>query len=204
MKRIKWSVLVCLFFFASGCASVMKVEWVSPDLTPRMIDQSLKRTTVAVDPFVIGNMEQKSEVIGEAKVGFFNFSADIVPGESVGVIVAKGVADGFNKSGWIITKKEQADYIVTGIVDRFWVDEYATGLSLEYSKAAVRYDLIVKGRQGNTVWATTVESYKTSRTSLDATDDDIPTLAEALKESVESVFSNDGFWAAIRKSQENK
>jgi hypothetical protein len=85
------------------------------------------------------------------------------------------------------------------MVEKFWVDEYATGLSLEYSKASVRYDIIIKNSQSATVWANTLDMFKTSGKSMDTTGNNIPTLLLALKESVEAIFRDQTFWNAFPK-----
>lgn len=188
-----------VLFLASGCAQTLRVESISPDLNVSKTNKVENNISVAFEPFKITSKDQKENIIGEAKVGLVNSKADIVSTEQVSSIVAGAVKKGFRDAGFNVVDLRVADFIVTGMVEKFWVDEYATGLSLEYSKGSVRYDIIIKNRQGSTVWANTQDIFKTSDKSMDTTENNMPTLSLALKESVEAIFKDRAFWNAFAK-----
>jgi hypothetical protein len=152
---------------------------------------------IAIGEFEDARQDADGALIGEAKTGFFNFPTEIIADESAEVIVAEAVRDGFEKVGFAIVEPSEADYIVTGQITKFWVEEYATGASLEYAKAYVKYDLLVKNAQGKIVWGNTIDEYIVSEKCLDATESDIPTLTRALRHSVEAIFRNESFWQAV-------
>ncbi len=198
-KSLSYLLQICILLVASGCAGTMRAGSISPDLNIDKTVNSAAATKVAFEPFRITSKDQTENIIGEAKVGLVNSKADIVSDEKVSSIVADAVRKGFQDAGFNIADPKEANFIVSGMIERFWVDEYATGLSLEYSKASVRYDLIIRNMQGATVWANTLDAYKTSDKSMDTTHNDIPTLSLALKESVEAIFKDQSFWKAISK-----
>jgi hypothetical protein len=192
-------LFICVLLLASGCASTLRVGSISPDINIGNPDKSANNTSVAFEPFKISSKDQKEYIIGEAKVGAFNSKADIVSDEYVSGIVERAVKKGFHIAGFNLVALKDADFTIAGGVEKFWVDEYATGLSFEYSKASVRYDLFIKNKQGATVWANTLDAFKTSDKSMDTTGNDIPTLSAALKESVEAIFKDKTFWEALTK-----
>ena len=117
--------------------------------------------------------------------------------ESPEQMVTAAVRDAFAKTGFIIVEPRDADYVVTGQVEDFWVDEYATGASLEYANAFVRYDIAVKDRKRKMLWATTKEQYETSGPCWDATQQDVPMLTEAITHTVTSIFEDQSFWQVL-------
>jgi hypothetical protein len=137
--------------------------------------------------------------IGEAKTGAFNSLTPIISEEPANVIVRNAIKKGLEGIGLTVVEPGEAGYRVEGTVEKLWVDEHATGISLEYAKAHVKYDIYVRNGQGETVWANTIEGFKTSPKSADATRDDIPTLTTALEESVRSFVEDPGFWNAISR-----
>jgi len=187
---------------ASGCgSSTMAVDAITPSLTlqpdARATTRGLK---VAIEEFTTTrDKNKKTLVIGEAKTGFFNFPTDIVASESPEHLVASALREGLTQTGCQIVDLKDADFALGGQVQDFWVSEYATGVSLEYAKAYVRYDLTIKRAEGNTVWGNTLERYETSGQCWDATAEDIPTLTRALQHTVMSVLQDDAFWNALSK-----
>jgi len=182
---------------AAGCgASNMEVEALRPRLQVQGRAEA-RGTKIAVGAFEDGRTDASGLLIGEAKTGFFNFSTNIIADESADVMVAEAVHEGLRKAGFAIVEPSEADYVVTGEIAKFWVEEYATGVSLEYAKAYVKYDLLVKDAQGKIVWGITVDEYIVSDNCWDATVFDIPTLTRALRNSVEAIFRDESFWQAV-------
>jgi hypothetical protein len=188
-----------VLFFSAGCAQTLRVDSISPDPQVGGPVSLASNVKVAFEPFKITSKDQQENIIGEAKVGLVNSIANIVSTEQVTSMVANAVKKGFRDAGFNIVTLSDAGFIVMGMVEKFWVDEYATGLSFEYSKASVRYDIIIRNRQGATIWANTLDVYKTSDQAMDTTENDIPTLSVALKESVEAIFKDQSFWNAISR-----
>jgi hypothetical protein len=199
LKFLFYFLYISILLFALGCAQTLRVESISSDLNVGKSNNGANNARVAIEPFKVNSKYQKDNVIGEAKVGLVNSKADIVSNEPVSSIVTSEVKRGFRDAGFNVVDLRDADFIVTGMVEKFWVDEYATGLSLEYSKGSVRYDMIIKNRQGATVWANTLDAFKASEKSMDTTENNIATLSLALKESVEAIFRDQTFWNAFTK-----
>jgi hypothetical protein len=187
--------LLCLMILAVmsiGCASALHVSNIEPVYALKAQPRGIK---VTVNDFKISGHDNNT--IGMAKTGLFNVSTPIVSDVPVTTIVRNAVKKGFEGAGFAVVDLPNADYSIDGTVEKFWVEEYATGLSLEFSKAYVRYDLMLKEAQGKTIWASTQEKFKTSDKNLETTDYNIPTLTSALQESVEAIFENKDFLKAI-------
>jgi hypothetical protein len=186
----------------SGCGgSTVTVDTITPKLALQPDARATaKGVKIAVAPFQAArDKNRKEDVIGEAKTGFFNVPGPIVAREPPEQIVAAAVKEACAQVGFRLVEPKEADYVIGGQVEDFWVSEYATGVSLEYAKAYVRFDLVVRNAAGNTLWGNTLEKYETSEKGLDATIDNIPTLTKALAAAVSSIFVNDGFWQALSK-----
>lgn len=199
LKSYLYLFSISFLIVATGCAQTMRVNLISPDLNIGRVTNLAGNVKVAFEPFEINSKDQKDNLIGKAKVGFFNSEADIISTEPVSSIIVNSVKKGFSAAGFTIVDLKDTDFIITGIVEKFWVDEYATGFSFEYSKASVRYDIIIKNRQNAPVWANTLDIFKTSGKSMETTGNDVPTLLLALKESVEAIFRDQTFWSAFSK-----
>ncbi len=183
----------------TGCTSQIKVkpnELLSPAVGA-MENTSLKTVKIAVSDFSLKTGKGADE-IGEAKTGVFNMPTPIKIDEPANLMVSNAIKRGLSYSGFQVVGPEEADRILDGSVEEFWVDEYATGYSMEYAKARVRYDVILKDRTGKSMWAKTIEKFMTSVKSMDATDDDIPTLKRVLNESVAALLEDPAFWAKLK------
>lgn len=186
---------------ASGCGSgTMAVAPITPSLAiqadARAADKGIK---VAVEEFATARDNNKKFVVGEAKTGVFNALTNMVAKETPEQTVAGALREALAKTGFQVVEPKDADFVIGGRVQDFWVGEYATGVSLEYAKAYVRFDLTVKNVKGNIVWGDTLEKYETSAQCWDATAQDIPTLTKALQDTVVAVLANDGFWKVLSK-----
>jgi hypothetical protein len=196
--------VVCfsVLLLVSGCGGgTMTVDAITPKLAlqtdTRATAQEVK---VAVAPFRAARDKNKKEnVIGEAKTGVFNIPGPILARETPEQIVAAAVKEALAEVGFHLVEPKEADYIIGGQVEDFWVSEYATGVSFEYAKAYVRFDLVVQNAAGNTLWGSTLEKYETSGKVWDATAENIPTLTKALAAAVSSIFAQDGFWQALSR-----
>lgn len=182
---------------AAGCGpSTMHVQSLRPTLYVQTRPGAGEKR-IAVGAFEDARTDATGAHIGEAKTGAFNVSTKIIADEPVDVMVATVVRDGFQKAGFSIVEPSAADYIIMGQIRKFWVEEYATGVSFEYAKGFVNYDLFIKNAQGKIIWGNTIDQYIVSGSCWDATEFDIPTLTKALRASVEAIFQDDGFWQAI-------
>ncbi len=199
--RLRYIFLYLIISLLTSCASsTIRVQSISPALNIRKAAiTDTKQIKIAVDEFEVSSIGPRDNIIGEAKTGAFNTKTNIVSDKPVGIIFTNAFKKAITESGFVITNQKDADYIIHGTIEKFWVDEYATGLSLEYSKAYVKYDVLIRDLKGNIVWANTLEEFKTSGKSMDTTENNIPTLTLALQESLESIFKDNKFWDVISK-----
>ena len=195
--------LVCpsiLLLLAAGCgSSTMTVDPLTPSLSlpkdPRTADKELK---IAVEEFTSARDKSREEfAIGQAKTGAFNTPTTLRTEESPEKMVTAAIRDVLAQTGFRLVEPQEADYVLAGQIEDFWVDEYATGVSLEYAKAFVRFDVLLKDKNGNILWGDTKEQYRTSERCLDATTYDIPMLIGALTVTATSIVDDQSFWRAL-------
>jgi hypothetical protein len=157
---------------------------------------------VCIERFETPKNTSPENIVGKASVGFFNVSAKIKADMSVEAMTTNLAKKAFAAAGFAIAPCSEADFSVRGTFDKIWVDEYATGFSLEYAKSHVKLDVIINNKSGKTIWANSIDKFETSPDNLwDATSSDIPTLKSNLKHALEAVFMDESFWNAINTAQ---
>jgi hypothetical protein len=197
-NRAYFLFLVMVFTLSAGCTAPQLKKDVSPtEFNISRIVSDEKPVILCVEEFTVDKSIGDPYLIGEAKTGWVNITKPIRSEDPINHIVTNEIRRAFLQGGFTLENREKSQYLVSGLIERFWVDEYATGWSLEYAKASVRYDIIIKNRDGNFVWANSIEGAHISGKSMDATKDDIPTLLIAFKESIESIFYDKSFLKAI-------
>lgn len=197
--KLKYFIFIISLLIMTGCGSSrpINVKLIPLDLDIRPENILKKQVKIYIEELKISPSMPTDNIIGKAKTGFFNVTTNLVADKPISTIVTKSIKEGFEQFGFEIVDRQDANYILQGTVEKFWVDEHATGWSLEYSKAYVRYDLIIRKSNRDAIWANTIEKFKASSKSIDASPSIIRTLSLALRESVESIFEDQSFWKAI-------
>ncbi len=193
-----FALLIITSLSISGCVSQISVK--PEELISTQIYKTqpapAKPIEIAVTDFSLKTGKPANE-IGEAKTGGFNMPTPIKTEQPANIIVSKAIQRGLSGMGHQIVEPRNAEYNLDGAVEKLWVEEYATGVSFEYAKAHVIYDVILRGKSGNILWATTIQSFKVSGKSIEATSDDLPTLKAALTESISKLLEDPSFWHAL-------
>lgn len=199
MQLMAVATLMMMAVGAAGCgSSKVRIPTISVtvDVKNSFVDHEGPSVRVHMFDSALG---EDSDIIGEAMTGVFNNPADIILEEPVCDVVTRTVTAGFEKAGFQVVDSNDANYDVRGTVERFWVDEFCNGVTLEYSKAAVRFDVYIVDSAAQTVWADSIDVYEDSGIVWDATESNIPTLTSALKRAVESIFTDKQFIEAMLK-----
>ena len=198
---MRQSILFCLFsvfiLMMSACAAPQLKK--DDLLFKPVIDKGIsddKPVILYVENFGFAKTIPDPSIVGEARIGMFNAPASILSKDPVHTIITDQIKNAFLKAGFKLDEKENAHFTISGRVERFWVNERLGGMT-ESAKASVKYDLIVKDKQDRFVWGDNIVGKATSAKTLDATENDVPTLINALKNSIESIFINDSFWRAV-------
>jgi hypothetical protein len=198
---MRQSILLCLFSVLILMMSACAAPQLKKDdlLFEPVIDKGIsddKPVILYVENFGFAKTIPDPSIVGEARIGMFNAPASILSQDPVHTIITDQIKNAFLKAGFKLEEKEKADFTISGRVERFWVNERLGGMT-ESTKASVKYDLIVKDKQGRFVWGENVIGKATSAKTLDTTKNDVPTLINALKNSIESIFLNDSFLRAV-------
>jgi uncharacterized lipoprotein YajG len=199
---MRQSILFCLFsvliLMMSACAApqLKKDDLLFEPLIDKGISDD-KPVILCVENFGFAKTIPDPSIVGEARIGMFNAPASILSQEPVHLIITGQMKKALLKAGFKLDEKENAHFTISGRVERFWVNERLGGMT-ESAKASVKYDLIIKDKQGRFVWGDNIIGKATSAKTLDATKNDVPTLVNALKNSIESIFISDSFWKAVK------
>ena len=197
------SILVCLFpvliLMISACAAPkMKKDDLLIEPNIRQGISSESPIILCVEDFGFAKSISDPSIVGEANVGLLNSPASIRSEVPVHLITTDQIKRGLLKAGFKLDMKEKAHFTISGRIERFWVNE-RSGVWSENTKASVKYDLIVKDKQGRFVWGDNIVGRATSKNRMDATKDDVPTLIVALRNSIESIFRNESFWKSFEQ-----
>jgi len=197
------SILVCLFpvliLMISACAAPqLKREdlLIEPVINKGVSNE--KPITLYVENFGVAKTISNPNTVGEARTGILNTPTSILSQDPIHLIITDQMKKAFLKAGFKLDEKEKAHFTISGRIERFWVNE-RSGAWSENTKASVKHDLIVKDKQGRFVWGDNIVGRATSKNSMDATKDDVPTLIIALRNSIESIFRNESFWRAFEQ-----
>jgi len=198
---MRQSILFCLFsvliLLISACAApqLKKDDLLfEPAINKGISDE--KPVILYVEDFGFAKTISNPSIVGEAQVGMFNAHASILSQDPVHTIITNQIKKVLLKAGFKLDEKEKAHFSISGRIERFWVNE-RMGTWSENAKAYVKYDLIVKDKQDRFIWGDNIIGKATSAKATDATKDDVPTLINGLKNSIESIFANESFWRAV-------
>ncbi len=133
-----------------------------------------------VETFGTAKTISDPSIVGEARIGMFDSRAPVLSQVPVHAIITDQVKNALLKAGFKLDRKENAHFAVSGRVERFWVYERHAGLQ-QTAKASVKFDLIVKDKQGRFLWGDNIVGKATSPANMDVTFDYVPTLVNALK-----------------------
>lgn len=190
--------IVGIFFFMSCAAPRFMLSKTNGTIDVAYAVPQNYTVAINIEPLTVGGAIRDANIVGEAKVGLFNTSKPIYSDEPMNTIVKSMLVAAFSKARFSVVEKERADILLSGQIERFWVDEYATGWSPEYSKAHVSFDIIIKNKDGAFIWGGTVEgASKSVITIVDTTTYDIETLLTALQGAVSSLFRDRTFWKSL-------
>jgi len=196
-------ILICLLpvliLMISACAApkLKKDDLLIEPVINKGISEE-RGVILYVENFGFAKSISDPSIVGEAKIGMFDVASSIRSEDPVHVIITDQIKKAFLKAGFNLDVKENAHFTISGRIERFWVNE-RIGVIMQSARASVKYDLIVKDKQGRFVWGENIVGRAMSAESMDTTDDDVPTLINALKNSIESIFANESFWKAVGK-----
>lgn len=210
----KLNVVVVLFLlvFLSGCGGAqikgdfLNQSWLNDSIP--ISNQPEIPVKLYLSKFSLGNEITNPYLIGEAKTGALNSKSEVISDIPIQDIFYNALKDIFKKKGFIITgDQNSADLLITGEIQQFWVREYASGWTPEYAKAAVRFDILFKDSNNKVFWANSIDKEVKSNSLgsiFDATGSLLPTLKEALSQSIKQVINDSSLQAKLNKLIESK
>jgi len=207
--KYRLCIILLLLILLSGCAvAQIKGNFTNEAWFQGGVNYHLKAPiNLYLTKFSLGDAITDPYLIGEAKTGTFNSKSKVISDIPVQDILYNVLKDAFSKTGFVITEdRSSADLIADGEIQQFWTREYATGWTPEYAKAAVRYDIVLKNNSDKIFWAKSidVETKSTGIAFVDATSSLVPTLKNALSQSMEEIINDPALHANLKKLIEEK
>jgi hypothetical protein len=190
---------------ATGCAT----EPVRPIEIP-LLELTLSSRWPAADSRPLATIESVTREgasshdrdMGVAAIGHRNARAQIRSAVPIEQQVGSAVERALLAHGVWASQPEHATYRLALVIDRFAVHEYATGSSPEHSRAVAQYDVLVRDAIGTLLFAQEIEARVVTESSwTDTTKANEPAIRQAMRESLEALFSNAEFIALFAPVQ---
>lgn len=201
MKLISILIQFTILFIVTGCAApVFKTS----DIADISIDhdRNANGVKICISSLEFQNSKNSENIVGQAKVGFFNARKDIISDTSLNFLLTDFFTKAFSSAGFIVTTSYQSDFNLNVAFEKLWVEEYANGFTYGYSKSHIKLDIILNNKAGKAIWANSVDKFKTTpQNSMDATKLDIPVLKSNLKSVIQTVLDDNSFWNALNNNQ---
>jgi hypothetical protein len=130
----------------------------------------------------------------------FNKSTPVVIGVEIERLAIHAFRKAFSETGFkIVDVQDNADLVFKGRINRFWVQEFATGWAPEHSEADVELDVVMidRAREKN-IWFDVKSSHVTTRpTPSDITSENQRIINQAFNEVVSSIVSDSRLAQAV-------
>ena len=99
----------------------------------------------------------------------------------------------------LLNKRKITSIRIKGRINKFWIQEFATGYTPEHCEADVEFDLaLIDNHNKKTMWFDVKRIHKKSKVSMtDITELDQPTMNEALNEAIDSVLGDAAFSGSV-------
>lgn len=202
MSLLKVLTLICAIgLFVSSCATKPVLKSSSIDkmiITPKRTSSTKQK--LCISKITLPKYSIEENILGVARVGLFNSNEYITADKPIKDIMTNFISKSFNIAGFEITECNKSDKSIEFKFDKLWIEEFADGYNLEYSKSFIKFDIILYDANGKPIWGTTIDKLLLSDKSIiDATSSNIPNFKSNLKKCIEQIFNDNSFWDAIEK-----
>ncbi len=191
--------LIGLFLVSCAAKPVLKSSSIDKiTITPQKTSSTKQK--LCISKITLPKYSSEENILGMANVGLFNSEEYIKADKPIKDIMTNFISKSFSTAGFEISECNKSDKSIEFKFDKLWIEEFADGYNLEYSKSFIKFDIIINDANGKPIWGTTIDKLLLSDKNLvDATSANIPTFKSNLKQCMELIFSNNSFWEAIEK-----
>lgn len=198
-------LLISLVFLLSlvGCASkisMVKIDYLTEN-TPVPTISNSNVFSVHVVQFSDNRKESEPNVIGEAKTGIFNKSTPIVIDTRLDSLITGFFEEAFIQMGFkVLDTETDADLIFKGRINKFWLQEFATGFSKEHCEGTVELDVaIFADNVSEPIWFDVKNStIITNKSMFDISAQDERIINETLNDAIRMVIEDAEFIVALK------
>jgi len=195
VKRLALLAALSLSSCASGPAAPLEIPLLEATIEASWLQA--ERPRVFLHSIVLDSGgELESRTVGSAAVGSLNNYATIVSTVTVEEQVRDAMVRALRAHRVLAPEAEGSAYAMVVLVNQFSVREFVTGGSPEHSRASVAYDVLVRDAAGTLCFAREIEARVVSESSWsDATSLNEPTLRQAMRETLDTLFADASFRA---------
>ena len=192
----------CMLLCLVGCAaqsSWIAVNYEPPaDVTGAIPNAGDVR--LCIEEFTDVRGGPGSNVVGQAKTGAFNKNTPVMIGVEIERLAIHSFRKAFSEAGFnVVDDRDSADLVFKGRINKFWVQEFATGWAPEHSEADVELDVVMIDRAGEkNIWFEIKSSHVTTKpTASDITSENQRIINQAFNEVVSSIVNDSALAQAV-------
>lgn len=192
----------CVLFSLVGCAA--QSSWIAVNYEPPAdVTNAIPNASgvsLCVEEFADVRGGPGPKVVGQAKTGAFNKNTPVMIGVEIERLAIHSFRKAFSEAGFnIVDDHDSADLVFKGRINKFWVQEFATGWAPEHSEADVELDVVMIDRAGKkNIWFEVKSSHVTTKaTASDITSENQRIINQAFNEAVSSIVSDSALAQAV-------
>lgn len=193
-------IIICSFFALSGCgAQFTKINigcQIQDDL--KFLPEA-KNINLYIEKFSDVRTVKQKNIIGQSATGVFNKITPVLTDNDIEEITTSAIRTTFSKMGFnVVMDEKNADLLLKGRINNFWVKEVGAGSISEHSEAVVELDIVLINKiQEKNIWFDVKKGTAKSGWSANTTHKNERIMNEALNNVIISIINDEELILAI-------
>jgi hypothetical protein len=195
-------LVACMLLCLVGCAA--QSSWIAINYEPPVeVGDAIPNASgvsLWIEEFTDVRGGPQPNVVGQAKTGAFNKNTPVMIGVEIERLAIHSFRKAFSEAGFnIVDDHDSADLVFKGRINKFWVQEFATGWAPEHSEADVELDVVMIDRAGEkNIWFEVKSSHVTTKPTVsDITSENQRIINQAFNEVVSSIVNDSALAQAV-------
>jgi uncharacterized lipoprotein YajG len=203
MKRKAYIVsliIICSFFTLSGCGAQFTKINISCQIQDDLkFFTKAKNINLYIEKFSDVRTVKQKNIIGQSATGVFNKITPVLTDNDIEEITTSAIRTTFSKMGFnVVMDEKNADLLLKGRINNFWVKEVGAGSISEHSEAVVELDIVLINKiQEKNIWFDVKKGTSKSGWSADTTHKNERIMNEALNNVIISIINDEELILAI-------
>lgn len=195
-------VTACMLLSLAGCAA--QSSWIGINYEPPtdVTDAipSANGVSLCIEEFTDVRGDLEPNVVGQAKTGMFNRRTPVRIGVEIERLAIHAFREAFSDAGFnLVDDQNNADLVLKGRINTFWVQEYSTAWAPQHSEAEVEFDVVLidKARAKNIWFDVKRARAVTKPNTMDITLENERIISEAFNQVVSSIVNDSELTQAV-------